>query len=147
MTLTFDLWPWPFAWPLPLSLFITPEIYMMMRWWKHSQKCARQTDRWTENTIHKAALSQLKYYRSRNNFFHSMWYTIITLIRWGMALLQLSIKAYDLFNDEYILLYFQQPTISEIKVTYYVKLCVRSNDIVSHILAFNLFVFAARCRR
>ena len=66
-----------------------------------------------------------------------MWYTIITLIRWGMLLLQLSIKSYDLFNDEYILLYFQQRTISEIKVTFHVKLCVHSIDIVSHILASN----------
>ena len=36
--LTFDLWPWPFAWTLPWSLVITPENFMMIRWWEHSQK-------------------------------------------------------------------------------------------------------------
>ena len=84
-----DLWPWPFAWTLPWSLVITPENFMMIRWWEHSQKgvtdghlrekhncivmridedssaysksfkrveCTRQT----ENTIHRAAWSQLK---------------------------------------------------------------------------------------
>ena len=38
MILTFDVWPWPFAWTLPLSLVITPENFMMIRWWEHSQK-------------------------------------------------------------------------------------------------------------
>ena len=37
VTLTFDLWPWPFAWTLLLSLVITPENFMMIRWWEHSQ--------------------------------------------------------------------------------------------------------------
>ena len=37
VTLTFDLWPWPFAWTLPWSLVITPEHFMMIRWWEHSQ--------------------------------------------------------------------------------------------------------------
>ena len=61
-----DLWPWPFAWTLPWSVVITPKNFMMMRWWKHSQKgmtdrqTDRQTDRRTENTIHRAAWSQLK---------------------------------------------------------------------------------------
>ena len=32
VTLTFDLWPWPFAWTLPWSLVITPENFMMIRW-------------------------------------------------------------------------------------------------------------------
>ena len=27
VTLTFDLWPWPFAWTLPWSLVITPEKF------------------------------------------------------------------------------------------------------------------------
>ena len=45
--LTFDLWPWTFAWTLLWSLVITPENFMMIRWWKHSQKGVtnRQTDR------------------------------------------------------------------------------------------------------
>ena len=53
VTLTFDLWPWPFPWTLPWSLVITPENFMMIRWWEHSQKGAtdRQTDGQTENTI------------------------------------------------------------------------------------------------
>ena len=38
VTLTFDLWPWPFAWTLPWSLVIPPENFMMIRWWEHSQK-------------------------------------------------------------------------------------------------------------
>ena len=52
VTLTFDLWPWPFAWTL--------------RWWEHSPKGVRdrwtdgQTDGQTENTICRAAWSQLK---------------------------------------------------------------------------------------
>ena len=47
VTLTFDLWPWSFAWTSLLSLVITPEIFMMIRWWKHSQKGVtdRQTGR------------------------------------------------------------------------------------------------------
>ena len=50
VTLTFDLWPWPFAWPLRRSLVITPENFMMIRWWEHSQKGVtdRQTDRQTD---------------------------------------------------------------------------------------------------
>ena len=66
VTLTFDLWPWRFAWTLLWSLVITPENFMMIRWWEHSQKGGtdRQTDRrtdgQTENTICRAAWSQLK---------------------------------------------------------------------------------------
>ena len=62
LTLTFDLWPWPFAWTLLLSLVITPENFMMIRWWEHSQKGVinRQMDGQTENTICRAAWSQLK---------------------------------------------------------------------------------------
>ena len=66
VTLTFDLWPWPFAWTLRWSLVISPENFMMIRWWEHSQKGVtdrrtdRQTDRRTENTVCRAAWSQLK---------------------------------------------------------------------------------------
>ena len=62
VTLTFDLWPWTFAWTSLLSLVITPENFMMIRWWEHSQKGVtdRQTDGRTEKTIHRAAWSQLK---------------------------------------------------------------------------------------
>ena len=38
VTLTFDQWPWPFAWTLRSSLVITPENFMMIRWWEHSQQ-------------------------------------------------------------------------------------------------------------
>ena len=50
VTLTFDLWPWPFAWTSLLSLVITPENFMMIGWWEHSQKGVtdRRTDRRTD---------------------------------------------------------------------------------------------------
>ena len=62
VTLTFDLWPWPFAWTSLLSLVITPENFMMIWWWKHSQKGVTdwQTEGRTDGTIHRAAWSQLK---------------------------------------------------------------------------------------
>ena len=61
VTLTFDPWPWPFAWTL-LWWLVTPENFMMIRWWEHSQKGVTdgQTYRQTENTICRAAWSQLK---------------------------------------------------------------------------------------
>ena len=54
VTLTFDLWPWPFAWTLPWSVVITPENFVMIRWWEHSQKGVtdRQTDRRTDRKYH-----------------------------------------------------------------------------------------------
>ena len=58
VTLTFDLWHWPFAWTSLLSLVTTPENFMMIRWWEHSQKGV--TDGQTDWTIHRAARSQLK---------------------------------------------------------------------------------------
>ena len=41
-----DLWPWPLTWTLPWSVVMTPENFMMIRWWEHSQKGVtdRQTD-------------------------------------------------------------------------------------------------------
>ena len=47
VTLTFDLWPWPCAWTLPWSLIITLDNFMMLLWWKHSEKGVidGQTDR------------------------------------------------------------------------------------------------------
>ena len=38
VTLTFDFWPWPFAWTSLLSLVIIPENCMMIQWWEHSQQ-------------------------------------------------------------------------------------------------------------
>ena len=54
VTLTFDLWPWPFAWTSLLSLVITPENFMMIRWWEHSEKGVtdRQTDGRTDGLNH-----------------------------------------------------------------------------------------------
>ena len=54
VTLTFDLWPWPFAWTSLLSLVITPEHFLMIRWREHSQKGVtdRQTDGQTDGLNH-----------------------------------------------------------------------------------------------
>ena len=60
VTLTFDLWPWPFAWTSLLTMVITSENFMMIQWWKHGEKGV--TDGQTENTICRAAWSQLKTY-------------------------------------------------------------------------------------
>ena len=59
VTLIFDLWTWPFAWTSPLSLVITPENFVMIRWQEHSEKgvTVRQTDR---KRCSRAAWSQLK---------------------------------------------------------------------------------------
>ena len=46
VTLTFDLWPWPFAWTSLLTMVITPENFMMIRWWEHGEKGV--TDRRTD---------------------------------------------------------------------------------------------------
>ena len=78
VTLTFDLWPWPFAWTLLLSLVITPENFMMIRWWEHGEKGVtdgrtdrrtdRQTDGRTDWTSHIAAWSQLKIWKLKGCF-------------------------------------------------------------------------------
>ena len=50
VTLTFDVWPWPFAWTSLLTIVITPENFMMIRWWEHGEKGVtdRQTDSRTD---------------------------------------------------------------------------------------------------
>ena len=50
VTLTFDLWPWPLAWTSLLTMVITPENFMMIRWWEHGEKGVtdRRTDRQTD---------------------------------------------------------------------------------------------------
>ena len=66
VTLTIDLWPWPFAWILLLSLVITPENCMMIRLLEHSEKGVtdgrtdEKTDGRTERSVLRAAWSQLK---------------------------------------------------------------------------------------
>ena len=54
VTLTFDLWPWPFAWTSLLSLVNTSENIMMIPWWKHSEKVVTdgKTDRRTDGLNH-----------------------------------------------------------------------------------------------
>ena len=49
VTLTFDLWPWPFAWTSCLSMVITPENFRI-RWQEHCQKGETdgRTDRQTD---------------------------------------------------------------------------------------------------
>ena len=65
-TLTFDLWPWPFAWTSLLSMVITPENFMMIQWKEHSEKgltdrrTDRRTDGRTDRSVLRAAWSQLK---------------------------------------------------------------------------------------
>ena len=48
--LTFDLWPWPFAWTSLLTMVITPENFMLIREWEHGEKGVtdRRTDRQTD---------------------------------------------------------------------------------------------------
>ena len=62
VTLTFDLWPWPFVWTSRLSIVITPENFRMIRWQEHCQESVTdgQTDRQTEISVLIAAWSQLK---------------------------------------------------------------------------------------
>ena len=47
LTLTFDLWPWPFAWTSCLSIVIAQENFRMIWWEEHCQKGVTdgQTDR------------------------------------------------------------------------------------------------------
>ena len=81
VTLTFDLWPWPFAWTSLLSLVINPENFRMIPWWEHGEKGVtdgrtdgrtdRRTDRQTDWTSHIAAWSQLKILTISSHNYHS----------------------------------------------------------------------------
>ena len=83
VTLTFDLWPWPLARTSFLSMVITPENFMMIRWEEHSEKGVsdRQTDRrtdgrtdgQTERGVLRAAWSQLKI---NSAFVNTVWATL-----------------------------------------------------------------------
>ena len=77
VTLTFDLWPSPFAWKSLLTMVITLKFHddtMMGTWWK---RCDGRTDRQTDGqtdgrtdwTSHIAAWSQLKSTAFRNVFY------------------------------------------------------------------------------
>ena len=70
LTLTFDLWPWPFAWTSRLSIVITPENFKMIWWEEHFKKVwrtDRRTDRPTETSVLRAAWSQLKWREVSND--------------------------------------------------------------------------------
>ena len=63
VTLTFDLWPWPFAWISLLSLVITPDNFVAIRWQEQSEKGVtdRQADGRTDRKrFLRAAWPQLK---------------------------------------------------------------------------------------
>ena len=66
VTLTFDLWPWAFAWTWCLSMVITPENFRMIKWEEHCQKGVTdgQTDGQMEISVLRAAWSQLKTYHT-----------------------------------------------------------------------------------
>ena len=72
VTLTFDLRPWPFARTLLWPFVITPENFMMIRWGEHSQKGV--TDGQTENTICRAAWSQLKTVQTFFAYVCTVWW-------------------------------------------------------------------------
>ena len=60
VTLTFDLWPWPFAWTSRLALVLTPENFRMIREEYGQQGVTDgQTDGRTDRIL-RAAWSQLK---------------------------------------------------------------------------------------
>ena len=77
VTLTFDLWPWPFAWTLLWSLVITPENFVMIRWWEHSQKGV--TDRRTDGRLRRiwSQLPWSKLHRILASSFLSSSYRVI----------------------------------------------------------------------
>ena len=66
VTLTFDLWPWPFAWTSLLTLVITPENFMMIRWWEHGEKGVTdgQTDGQTDglNQSYSCLVAKILYW-------------------------------------------------------------------------------------
>ena len=76
VTLTFDIWPWPFAWASLLSMVITPENFMMIWWLEHCQKGVtdRQADRCTEPFIELLGRSKKSSYRLQS------------IIVWGVRL-------------------------------------------------------------
>ena len=69
VTLIIDLWHGAFAWTSYLSMVITPENFMMIKWREHSQKRVTdgqmdwQTNRRMDWAIHRAARSQLKMWK------------------------------------------------------------------------------------
>ena len=115
-----DLWPWPFAWTSLLSLVITPENFMMIRWWEHSQKGVtdgqtdRRTDRQTENTICRAAWSQLKIKKHIKLFIYiQKYFVLIFYCTFREILLLLIVKGGAINFDashQLLYLYYQRFT-------------------------------------
>ena len=76
VTLTFGLWPWPFAWTSLLSLLLmvmNPENFMMTWCEKHSKRrCDKgiQTDGGSDGTVQRAPWSQLKCLWTISNSWH-----------------------------------------------------------------------------
>ena len=65
-TLTFELWPWSFAWTLHLSLVITSDNFRMIPWLEHGKKGVTdgQTDRRMDWGVLTAAWLQLKIFNT-----------------------------------------------------------------------------------
>ena len=86
VALTFDLWPWPFAWTSRLLLVITPKNFMKIWWRKHSEKGVtagrrdRQTDtnRQTDRLSSEIDFSEI--YFTRNLHAHLNW---ILIYKWS----------------------------------------------------------------
>ena len=87
-----DLWPWPFAWTSLLSLVITPENFMMIRWWEHSQKGVTdgRTDRRTDGQTDRRKIPfvevlgcSLKYTKAIS-ISQTDWYRIMYGLVWIM---------------------------------------------------------------
>ena len=72
VTLTFDLWPWPFAWTSLLSLVITPENFMIIWWWEHGEKGVtdRRTDGRTDGQTDGLNQSYSCLVAAKNKLYH-----------------------------------------------------------------------------
>ena len=86
VTLTFDLWPWPFAWTSLLTMVITPENFMMIRWWEHGEKGVtdRQTDGQTDRQTDRLnqSYSCLVVAKNISKFvFRNSWFQIAEAFR------------------------------------------------------------------
>ena len=88
VTLTFDLWPWLFAWTLHWSLVITAENFMMIRWWEHSQKGV--TDGQKDRKYH----SQSCLVPAKNNHVRGF-YSVYDYISYILIITLLAISNYE----------------------------------------------------
>ena len=89
VTLTFDLWPWHFAWTLPWSVVITPENFMMIRWWEHSQKGV--TDRRTDGQTDRQKIPFIELLgRSKKWLNYLMLEVRTAILCWRFLLLSLT---------------------------------------------------------